>query len=272
MKYFRKISIILVILSFSSVFFCGAESANPVRNKTQPVSAISNGANDTFFKANRFYDDGNFKNAAKLYEQLISQGVVSGNVYYNLGNTYYKTGKTGRALLNYERAKKFIPDNEDLFANISFIKSALDVEQPKEAYSLYQKIWIGIRSAVSINTWFIISVILFFSACLILGIGFMNYHFRSRSHVISGALIFIFILSSICFIDAYNSRKHFNEGVIVASEADVRYSPSYYGVVAFKLVEGMKAQIIRKQDAWIHIRLNREKSGWVESEAIEAVW
>jgi len=272
MKYFRKISIIIIIFSFSSVPFYRAESAIPVRNKTRTASAISNGVNDIFFKANRFYDDGNFKNAAKLYNQLISQGVVSGNIYYNLGNAYYKMGKTGKALLNYERAKKFIPDNEGLFANISFIKSTLNVKQPQETYSLYQKVWRSIRSAVSINTWFVISVILFFSACMVLGIGFLSYRFRGKSHVISGILIFSFIISLTLFIDSYNSNKHFKEGIIIASKADVRYSPSYSGVVAFELVEGMKAQIIRKQDTWTYIRLNKGKSGWVESEAIEAVW
>jgi tetratricopeptide (TPR) repeat protein len=255
MKHVMKIFIIFLVFSLSGISFAAAESAN-----------------DTFFKANRFYDDGSYKDAALLYERLISQGVTSGNIYYNLGNAYYKMGKIGKALLNYERAKKFIPDNEDLFANVSFMKSALDVEQPQETYSLYQKIWRGIRGAVSVSAWFVISAVLFFSICLILGIGFMDYRFRAKSHTIAGTLLFVFILSFVCFIDAYSSGKNFKEGIIISREADVRYSPSYSGVVAFKLVEGMKAQIIRKQDAWTHIRLNKEKSGWVESEAIEAVW
>jgi hypothetical protein len=181
-------------------------------------------------------------------------------------------GKIGKALLNYERAKKFIPDNEDLFANMSFIKSTLDVEQPQESYLLHQKIWRGIRDSVSISAWFVISAAVFFSICLILGIGFINYRFRSKSQVITGILVFVFILTFICFIDAYNLNKNFKEGIIILPEADVRYSPSYSGVVVFKLVEGMKAQIIRKQNGWTHIRLNKEKSGWVEPEAIEAVW
>ena len=255
MKQIMNIFIIILACSFSGISFGAPESAN-----------------DTFFKANRFYDDGSYKDAALLYERLISQGVTSGNIYYNLGNAYYKMGKAGKALLNYERAKKFIPDSEDLFANISFIKSTLDVEQPEETYSIYQKIWRSIRGAVSVSAWFIISAVLFFSICLILGIGFINYRFRPKSHVISGTLILVFILSFICFFDAYNSGKNFKEGIIILPEADVRYSPSYSGVVAFKLLEGMTAQIIRKQEAWTHIRLNREKSGWVESEAIEAVW
>ncbi len=255
MKHFMKIFIIAIVFILSGVLFCGAESVDEV-----------------FFRANKHYDDGNFQEAAKLYEQLISQGVISGNMYYNLGNAYYKMGKKGKALLNYERAKKFIPNNEDLFANMSFIKSTLDVEQPKQTYPVFQKIWRSIRNAVSIRTWFVISVILFFSVCFLLGIGFINYQFRRRSHMISGILAVLFVVSLMLFIDGFNAGKHFKTGVVISPEADVRYSPSYSGVVAFKLVEGMKARIIRKQGPWTLIRLNKEKSGWIESESIEAVW
>lgn len=271
MKHFGKLPVIVIIFIISGIAFCGAEEANPVRNKTQTASAISNGANDIFFRANRQYDDGNFREAAGLYEQLLSQGVQGGNIYYNLGNAYYKMGKKGKALINYERAKKLIPNNEDLFANISFINSVMDVKQPREIYPMHQKIWLDLRDIVSVRMWFFISTALFFTVCLLLGAGFLNYRFRGRSHMLSGILLFLFVISLVLFIDSYNANKHFKAGIIIIPETDVRYSPSYSGVVAFKLVEGMRAQIIRKQGQWSHIRLNKQKSGWIESEAIEAI-
>lgn len=253
MRHVMKVFVIIIFLSLA--FLCLAESAN-----------------DTFCEANRFYDDGKFENAAGLYERLISQGVISGNIYYNLGNAYYKMGRIGKALLNYERAEKFIPHNEDLVANISFVKSTLDIEQPSDKHLICRRIWARVRNAVSVKAWFVLSAGLFFGLCLILGTGFMNYRFRPGSRAISGVLAFMFVISFTCFIDSYNSGKHFKEGIIIVPEAEVRYSPSYSGVVAFKLAEGMKARIIRKQDSWTHVRLNRDKSGWLESEAIEAVW
>ena len=252
MKLLRFIIIVFFILFGAS--FCCAESAN-----------------DVFFRANRQYDDGNFDEAVKLYEQLISQGVVSGNIYYNLGNAYYKTGKKGKAFLNYERANRLIPNNEDLFANISFIKSTLEVKQPEEVYPVYQKVWMGLRDSVSVNTWFVVSVVLFFGVCLILGIGFLNYRFAGRLRMVSGILIFLLVVSVTFFIDGYNAGRRFKAGVIIVPEAEARYSPSYSGAPAFKLFEAMKARIVRKQGSWTYIRLSKEKSGWVESEAIEAI-
>lgn len=277
MKYFKSFFVVLIIFILFGPFFCEAESANPVRDRLPEAAvkhlrgAVSNGVSDIFFRANRQYDDKNFQEAIKLYEQLISQGVVSGNIYYNLGNAYFKLGKRGKALINYERAKKLIPDNESLFANMSFIKSSLDVKQPKETYPVYQKIWRSLRDSVSTRAWFFISVILFSAVCLILGIGFLKYQFQERSNMISGILAFLFVIVFIFFVNSYSVNKHFKMGIIITPEAQVRYSPSYSGVVAFNLVEGMKAEIVREQGQWIHLRLNKEKSGWIESEEIEAI-
>ncbi|MCK5655659.1 MAG: tetratricopeptide repeat protein [Candidatus Aureabacteria bacterium] len=254
MKYLKTLFFVIIFILFD-LSFCVAGSAN-----------------DLFFQANRRYDNGNFQEAARLYEQLIERGTISGNIYYNLGNAYYKTGRRGKALLNYERAKKLIPDNEALFANMSFVNSALNVKQPEEAYTLLQKIWVGMRGVVSVRGWFFISAVLFFSICVILGIAFLKGPFRRKSRVFSVILAFFFIASLTFFVDSYNTGKRFKIGIIITDEADVRYSPSHSGMVAFKLVEGMKAQIVRRQGPWTHVRLNKEKSGWIESEAIEAVW
>ena len=253
-KHFLTGFIIVMAFIFFSVMSCEAKSTE-----------------DIFFTANKQYDDGNFQEAIKLYENLTSQGIYSGNLYYNLGNAYYRTGKKGKALLNYERAKKLIPHNEDLFANISFIKSMLNIKQPDKVYHIYQKIWMDLRNAIPVKAWFFISVILFFTVCLLLGTGFLSYQFHGKYHIISGILTFLFIISLVFFINSYNASNHFKTGIIIIPETDIRYSPSYSGVVAFKLVDGMKAEIIRKEGKWSHIRLNKEKSGWIESEAIEAI-
>ena len=218
LRLFQAGLFIIVIVVFSSIFFRGTARANPVRNKSQAAPALSNGANNIFSKANRQYEDGNFNEAAGIYEQLISRGVISGNIYYNLGNAYYKTGRIGKALINYERAKKLIPDNEDLFANISFIKSALDVQQPEDSRPAYKKIWIGVRNSVSVKVWFFVSVILLFSVCLIRGFGFLNYGFWKRSRAISVFLVFMFIISLVFFINSYNTGRNFKSGIIITRD------------------------------------------------------
>ena len=80
-----------------------------------------------------------------------------------------------------------------------------------------------------------------------------------------------FLMVILFFFTSYQADKFTKEGIIIVSNAQVRYSPSYLGAVAFELSEGTKAQILRKEGDWSQIRLTRKNSGWVETAAIEEI-
>lgn len=226
---------------------------------------------DMFFEANKQYSDGNYLEAASLYEEIISRGVKSGNLYYNLGNAYFKMRENGKALLNYARARKLIPNDEDLFANAAFVKTVLDARQPEENYLWYEKIYIIVRNIFSTGTWFFNTIILFHIICIFLGISFFIFSFRKTAYMTSAILGVFFLISLFFFTKSYYVRKNIQKGIIVVPKTAVRYSPSYSGAVAFELTEGMQARILRQEGEWSHIRLNRKNSGWIESEAIEKI-
>ena len=69
-------------------------------------------------KANGLYIEGEYTAAAKLYEQVIEEGKEASELYYNLGNAYYKAGNIPAGILNYERAKKLTPNDQDLIFNL----------------------------------------------------------------------------------------------------------------------------------------------------------
>src|SRR4051812_45195426 len=71
-----------------------------------------------FHEANIAYQKQDYGSSIKLYEQLIKNQNVSTEVYFNLGNSYFKSGNTSKAILNYERAKKLSPDDEDINFNL----------------------------------------------------------------------------------------------------------------------------------------------------------
>ena len=81
-----------------------------------------------FYQANIYYQEGKFDAAIKSYEKLIDLGLESGNIYYNLGNSYFKKGELGLAVLNYERAKVLMPNDSDLRSNYDFALQALNLE------------------------------------------------------------------------------------------------------------------------------------------------
>jgi tetratricopeptide (TPR) repeat protein len=226
---------------------------------------------ELFFRANKEYSDGNYQMAVELYEEIVSQGIENGNLFYNLGNAYFRLGQRGRSLLNYERARKYIPHDEDLFINYSFLKTVLNVEQIEDAYPLYDKLYFAVRDFLTTKLWFINTMLLFLLINVIIGILFFRYSFRKKVYRLLFVVCFLFIGSLFFFVESYKYHHKTKMGIIVVPKVEARYSPSYSGVVGFELVEGMKTQIIRKDGQWCQIRLNRKNSGWIEADTIEKI-
>ncbi|MBI4430935.1 MAG: tetratricopeptide repeat protein [Candidatus Omnitrophica bacterium] len=226
---------------------------------------------DAFFEANKLYSNGEYAKAAERYEDILKGGVESGHLHYNLGNTYFKLGKKGKALAAYERAKKLIPGDEDLFANIRFVTSLLEEEQPGERLPWYGKAFAVLRDILPSGGWFAFILVLYYALAIVLGMAIFNRSFRKKLAIPAALIIPLLLISVVLYRDRVNAVHHSRYGVVAAPEAEVRYSPSYSGAVAFKLHEGIRAQIVRYQDEWTQIRLTRDKSGWIESAAIEEI-
>ena len=85
-------------------------------------------------QANESYHEKDYPSAAKIFEDLIAQGQHNGYLYYNLGNTYMRLGKTGHAILNYLYAKTLLPRNENLDANLRYaISQTTDQLHPPQS-------------------------------------------------------------------------------------------------------------------------------------------
>src|SRR5919197_1709802 len=80
-------------------------------------SAFAQPAAD-FTKATQEYAQGHFKEAISGYEALVRAGQLSANLFYDLGNAYFRTGDFGRAILNYERALALEPHHPEAQANL----------------------------------------------------------------------------------------------------------------------------------------------------------
>ena len=95
--------------------------------------------------ANELYHEKNYQGAADIFEKLIDQGATNGYLYYNLGNTYMRLGKTGSAILNYLQARSFLPRNENLDANLRYaINQTQDRLPPPHAVELFPAFYSGL--------------------------------------------------------------------------------------------------------------------------------
>ncbi len=224
-----------------------------------------------FSEANGHYAEGDYEKAAALYEELLASGLSSGPLYYNLGNTYFKLNRIGKSILNYERARHLLPQDEDLLANLSFVKTFVEQEQPKEERRWYEWLWVSIRDYLSAEGWVLFLLLtyhLFFGSLFLalfaerLRRGFLSF----------GWFLLVLTGAAVMFGSAkITLTAKTSEAVVVSRVADVRYSPMPEGIVAFQLREGIQTEILRRDGEWCYLRLTRDKSGWVRCEAVEEI-
>ena len=118
------------------------------------VAAASPAAlSDPFDSANRLYEQGKFPEAASAYEGLIRSGPVSPALYFNLGNAWFKSGQTGRAIAAYRRAERIAPRDPDLRANLQFVRN--QVQGP----TLLPDRWERGLSRLTVNEWTVLAAV-----------------------------------------------------------------------------------------------------------------
>ncbi len=224
-----------------------------------------------FSKANRLYAEGRYQDVVDLYEAIVKSGTSSGPLYYNLGNAYFKLSRPGKAILNYERARRLMPQDEDLLANLSFVRSSLEQAQPTEELRWFEQAAFALRDLFSATGWGIALLVVW---NLLFGL-FLIATFAERIKRLAIRLAwccgFAAVFSLAFAFAKIEATERTQEGIVIQKEVDVRYSPSLMGAVAFQLHEGIKAKVIRCEGQWCYIRLTRDKSGWIERGMVEII-
>ena len=133
------------------------------------ISSLANGQSveELFSKANTFYKQGNLEMAIENYLEIDKQEEVSSELYYNLGNCYYKLNNVAETIYYYEKALKLNPLNEDARNNLVFAKR-LTIDSIKELpKSILQKINKNYFQKLSYNQWALITIVFSFLTAIL---------------------------------------------------------------------------------------------------------
>jgi tetratricopeptide (TPR) repeat protein len=221
-------------------------------------------------KANAFYTNEEFRQAASVYEQILSSGEESAKLYFNLGNAYYKTGDINQAILNYERAKLLAPQDEDIDFNLrmanQFVVTSIEA-LPQPFFLRWKQ---SVVNTYPADNWAFISVSAFILFLALLGLYIFGRSVRIKKISFLAGIAAI-VISAFTFSFAAEQKKEIknrNQAVVFCPRVTVKSSPSQSGTDLFLIYEGLKVEITGNIDKWTEIKLADGNKGWLPDSCI----
>ena len=224
---------------------------------------------EIYRQGNGFYKNGQYAEASRTYERIVQQGFRNGYVYYNLGNAYFKQQQFGRAILAYERARRLMPRDQDVRANLEIanlrIVDQLKVPEP----------WIGqvMLRSITVNEATVATSIAGGLLALLAVIYILSDRFdiRRLAYHVGIVIAVVFLICSAVTASRIYDQTGRAEAIILSTESDVRSGPGTTYDQLFILHEGTKVTVVEERGTWKRIELPDGKSGWIGQIALEVI-
>jgi len=222
---------------------------------------------EIFFRSNQACRADNYQEAIEGYNLLIASGCINGHIYYNLGNAYFREGRIGHAVLNYERARLLIPRDADLNFNLRYAKDRTQDAIPESGPFINNVLfWIDSFSAGELLWCFSVLNLLFWAVML------TRLFRRSEwSYYVFLILLVLWLAAGASFGFRWHQVENDKRAVIVQAEVDVLAGPDSRDTTLFKLHEGAVVHNERQENGWYLISLPDRKRGWIPAKAAEMV-
>lgn len=217
-------------------------------------------------KANKLFQEQNYSEAIANYEKIISQGFESGTLYYNLGNSYFKEGRIGKAIFSFEKGLKLEPNDEDLQYNLK-IANSRTIDKITEVPKLFLvSWWEGLITSLGINGWSILVVLTFWFLLASITVYFFSRKSAwQRITFLSGSIsLSILVLLIVILFARVNREVATDYGILTELSYSAKTSPDEKSNDAFVIHEGVKFSLHDSVGEWVKIRLLDGKIGWIQ--------
>lgn len=225
----------------------------------------------SFGDANKAYSTGNFDLAVRGYEEQLAQGTVHEDLYYNLGNAYFRLGRLGPAIYNYERALLLAPGMPDAAYNLEVARAAVaEKVRDRMAGAEQDPRWIRMVKAFTISEltlWLLGLNLLFFSLLLVLR--FLDSGFRRSVLTVLTAFVGLgLLLFATLFAGNIYARERIETGVILPDQIVMREGQGVQTAERGLLHAGLRVRVLETRGEWMRIRLSNGVEGWIKGEQV----
>lgn len=218
---------------------------------------------DLWDKANHAYMAGRFEEAKVDYLQLVQHGTPTGTLFYNLGDSWFKLGDKGRAILNYKRALVLEPHFPEAGANLQVALRAAETEEHTTLFDFLRSCADLFPIVASIGFWFsLLSICFWLRGSKVL---------RSVGKVGLPCFLVLFLLGLGSSFWIGQGDKDPDRAVVIEAPADLKFGPANSARTAETLSVGQEVRLVSERGEWSLCRAISGTLGWLPSRNVERV-
>ena len=226
-----------------------------------------------FDEGNALYNQGNYTEAIEKYTSIINNGFESAELYYNLGNAYYKINDIANSIFYFEKSLLLDPNNNETKNNLSFSQNmtidrieTVPVNQVSKFISKYTNVF-------DYNTWLLISIIFEFLSLIVFSLYLFNKNSdtKKRFFSIGSIFLFFFIIFLILGINSKSEYEKNNPAILFENRISFKSEPNERSEDLFLLNEGTKVNVLEKLNEWSLVELSNGSKGWILSSTFQTI-
>ena len=248
--------------------FAQADSSQVASIAQTPIEMV------TKAQADSAYVNNDFANAVYMYENILANQGESADIYYNLGNSYYKMNQIAKAIVNYEKALVLNPGNGDIRFNLELAQSKT-VDKVTPITEMFFITWTkSLINTMNEKGWARTGIISFIGVLLMLALYFFSKKIALKKigFISAVCLFFVCILANIFASSQKSEAQSHSTAIIMTPSITVKSTPNEGGTDLFILHEGRKVSIKdNTMREWKEIQLEDGNAGWVPASAIEII-
>ncbi|MBC8385788.1 MAG: tetratricopeptide repeat protein [Candidatus Cloacimonetes bacterium] len=250
----KKIILILIILISFTLF---AESQ----------------ANEVFQSAIKSYEEKEFEAALEQFLKIENENIISADLFYNIGNCYFRLNKLGKSILYYKKALKVNSNFKPAQRNLKFTLTLTKDKQTSDEEDIIQSFWDKTFNFFSLNFLAIIALLFFILIIIFINITIFNYRHREKTVPIFFISIFsVFLILFLTFGFIKWKSYHYSSEAVLISQSAIGFSgPSEEFTRVFTIHEGMTFEVEREENNWSLIKLQNGLGGWIKKEDFELI-
>jgi tetratricopeptide (TPR) repeat protein len=225
-------------------------------------------------QADSAYVNNDYAGAVEMYEAILTNEGESSDIYYNLGNSYYKMDNIAKAILNYERALLLNPGDGDIRFNLELAQSkAVDKVVPMSEmfFVTWAKSFVNMTSE---KGWSKLAIVTFILMLFSLAIYFFGKKivWKKIGFIVAVCMLLVCVVANVSASNQKERKLNHNTAIIMAPSVTVKSTPNETGTDLFILHEGRKVMIKdNTMREWKEIQLEDGNAGWVPASVIEII-